>query len=474
MIDILIRSDRAVTVNGTGAWDIAIQGEKILAVAAPGTLNDRDAGRVIDARGKIVIPGGIDPHMHCKFTVAGALSAPPAPVSRAALFGGTTTMLDFGIWQSGETLRETLEKRDADCWRDQCHCDYGFHVLLNGKIPLAILGEIPEVIEAGFPSMKIFMTEVRPERSNWKLHLGDIWEVLQVLAKHNGIACIHAEDNDLVMHMYEKMFREGRTHFQHMPEVHSSLSEDISFRRVIRLAENVERAALYMMHVSARTGIEAIAESRARGFPIYGETLHQYALFSSDDYKRPNGQMYHTYPSLKTRDDHKAMWAAMQTGDVSCIATDGVCTPLAVKVQGDRIDNTVGGNAGVEPRVAVMYTEIVVNRGWPLELFVDLVSANAARLFGLYPRKGVIAPGSDADIVVLDPGLAHPLRADDLHESDYTPWEGYPVAAWPHTTLLRGKVVVEGDRFSGDVRDGRLLKRKLAESVLSGHACARA
>ena len=468
MIDILIRGDRVATVNGTGAWDIAIQGEKIAAVAAPGTINERDAGRVIDARGKIVIPGGVDPHIHCKFVVAGALSALPEPVSRAALFGGTTTLLDFGVWQAGETLRQTLEKRDADCWRGQCHCDYGFHVLLNGKIPPEILDELPEVIQAGFPSVKIFMTEVRPERSNWKVHLGDIWEVLQVLGRHDGIACIHAEDNDLVMHMYEKMFRQGRTAFKHMSEVHSSLSEDLSFRRVIRLAENVERAALYMMHTSARSGVEAIAESRARGFPIYGETLHQYAFFSSDDYQRPNGQIYHTYPSLKTKDDHKALWDGMRSGAISSIATDGVCTPFNVKIQGDRIDNTVGGSVGVEPRMAVMYTETVVHRGWPLELFVDLIAANAARLFGFYPRKGIIAPGSDADIVVLDPALGGPIRKEDLHESDYTPWEGYEVAAWPGMTLLRGKVVVEGDRFLGSPADGQQLRRKVHSSVLNG------
>ena len=473
MIDILIRGDRVVTRHGAGAWDIAIQGDKIAAVTGPEAIPDSDAARVIDARGKVVIPGGIDPHMHCKFFVAGATSAPPAPVSRAALFGGTTTMIDFGIWQQGETLRETLERRDADCWRGQCHSDYAFHVLLNGRIPTEILDEIPEVIQAGFPSFKIFMTEVRPERSNWKLHLGDIWEVLQVLGKHDGIACIHAEDNDLVMHMYEKLFREGRAHFQHMSEVHSTLSEDISFRRVIRLAEHVERAALYMMHVSARSGIEAIAESRARGFPIYGETLHQYALFTAEDYKRPNGQIYHTYPGLKTKDDHKAMWEAMEKGDISCIATDGVCTPFATKIMGDRIDNTVGGSVGVEPRVSVMYTETVANRGWPLELFVDLVSANAAKLFGLYPRKGVIAAGADADIVVLDPALGRALSKDDLHESDYTPWEGYKVAAWPGMTLLRGKVVVDGERFLGAPGDGQLLKRKLHESVLNGSACAR-
>ena len=474
MFDILIRGDRVATVHGVGAWDIAIEGGRIAAVAAPGTFSERDAGRVIDARGKLVIPGGIDPHIHCKFPQPmGTTSAPPDHVSRAALFGGTTTLLDFAVWERGETLQQTLERRDADCWRGQCHCDYGFHVLLTGDIPPETIGEIPEVIQAGFPSIKMFTTEVRPERSNWKLDFGDIWEVLQVLGRHDGIACIHAEDNDLVMHMYEKMIREGRTDFQYMSEVHSSLSEDISYRRVIRLAEHVDRAALYLMHTSARAGVDAIAESRARGFPIYGETLHHYALFTSDDYRRPDGQIYHTYPSLKTKDDHAALWQGMRSGTISTIATDGICTPLAIKTSGKRIDNTVGGNAGVEPRLAVMYTETVINRGWPVELFVDLVAANAARIFGLYPRKGVIAPGSDADIVVLDPALRRSLAKEDLHEADYSPWEGYEVAAWPQLTLLRGKPVVENGRFLGDPRDGRLLKRKLAAAILSGPACER-
>ena len=471
MLDLLIRADRAATVNGVGAFDIAVSGEKIAAVAAAGSVKDSDAHRVIDARGKIVIPGAIDPHVHCKFPQPrGTTSALPDVVSRAALFGGTTTMLDFAVWARGETLQQTLEKRDADCWRGKTYCDYGFHILLNGKTPPEIIAELPECIQAGMPTVKIFTSEVRPERSNWKLDYGDIWEVLQVMGRHDGLACIHAEDNDLVMHMYEKMIREGRVGFEHMAEVHSSLSEDLAFRRVIRLAENVERAALYMMHTSARTGIEAIAQSRARGFPIYGETLHQYAMFTQDDYKRPNGQVYHTYPSLKTKDDHKAMWDGMVDGSISCIATDGVCTPFALKTSGNRIDDTVGGNVGVEPRVAVMYTEMVVHRGWPLERFVDLIGANAARIFGLYPRKGLIAPGSDADIAVLDPGRGRTIRKEDLHESDYTPWDGYQAAAWPTLTILRGKVVVDGDRFLGELRDGQQIKRKISESILSGPA----
>jgi dihydropyrimidinase len=474
MIDTLIRGDRVATIYGVGAWDIVIQGEKVAAVVAPGTFDALEATRVVDARGKVVVPGGIDPHIHCKFPQPlGTMSAPPEHVSRAALFGGTTTLLDFAVWERGETLQQSLEKRDADCWRGQCSCDYGFHVLLTGKVPHEIIEQLPETIRAGFPSVKIFTTEVRPERSNWKVDYGDIWEILQVLARHEGIACVHAEDNDLVMHMYERMFREGRIGFEHMAEVHSSLSEDLSFRRIIRLAENVPRAALYMMHTSAGTGIDAIGESRARGFPIYGETLHHYALFTAEDYKRPNGQIYHTYPSLKTKADHKAMWSGMQAGTISSIATDGICTPLSLKTFGNRIDNTVGGNAGVEPRVGVMYTETVVKRGWPLELFVDLVSTNAARIFGLYPRKGVIAPGSDADIVVLDPALGGPLSVQNLHETDYSPWEGYCVAAWPVLTLLRGEPMVEGAAFRGRPGQGRFIERRLAEDVLNGPSCDR-
>ena len=164
------------------------------------------------------------------------------------------------------------------------------------------------------------------------------------------------------------------------------------------------------------------------------------------------------------------MWDGMVDGSISSIATDGLCTPFAVKISGNRIDNTVGGSAGIEPRVSIMYTETVVRRGWSLDLFVDLIAANAARIFGLYPRKGVIAPGSDADVVVLDPALGGPLRKENLHETDYSAWEGYDAAVWPSLTVLRGKVVVEGGNFHGEPRDGKWLPRKIAESILSGPA----
>jgi len=471
MLDCIIRGGRVVTPQGTGPWEIGVRGEQVVALAAEGALGD-DAARVVDASGKIVVPGGIDPHMHCKWILPNpggepGYSAGPEIVSRAALFGGTTTMIDFAPCDGALTIEQAIEQRDAD-WRGHCHTDYAFHIMLLGSLPPELIEQIPDAISAGFPSFKIFTTDITPSRRGRKVLFGDIWEVLQRTARHGGIAVIHAEDDDIVMHQYEKLSREGRMGFEHMAEVHNSLSEDLAFRRIIRLAEQIDGCALYMMHVSAATGVKAVAEARADGFPIYGETLHQYALFNAEAYLRPNGQIYHTYPSLKREEDCKALWEGMRAGTIGTVATDGICTPLEVKIRGRRIDDTTGGNAGVEPRMGVIYTESVVRRGYSLEQFVDLTSAKAARLLGLYPRKGAIAVGSDADIVLIDPAPRGPLRKEELHETDYSPWEGWEIAGWPVLTMRRGKIVVEGGRLSSDPAEGRRLARRVDSRVMSG------
>ena len=257
----------------------------------------------------------------------------------------------------------------------------------KATLPLELPDQLAEAIQAGFPTVKIFTTDITPSRKGRMVDFGDIWEVFQVLKANGGLGVIHSEDNDIVMHMYGKLIREGRTGFTNMAEVHNTLSEDISFRRVIRLAEKVG-ATLYMMHTSAASGVSAIREARARGVPIYGESLHQYMLYTSEDYKRPNGQIYHTYPSLKSAEDQAALWAGTLDGCINCVATDEICCTLAKKLQGARIDDTTGGNAGVEPRVALMYTEMVGRRGYSLSRFVDLVSTNAAKIMGLYPTEG--------------------------------------------------------------------------------------
>ena len=334
-----------------------------------------------------------------------------------------------------------------------------------GKIAPETLAQVAEAVQAGHSSVKMFTTDITPSRRGRMVDFGDIWEVLKVLAKEGGIAAIHAEDNDIVMHMYEKLIRKDRTGFENMAEVHNTLSEDLSFNRVIRLAANIEGAAFYMMHTSAATGVRAIAAARAKGVPIYGETLHQYLMYSAEDYKRPNGQIYHTYPSLKYQEDHDALWAATDHGAIQTVATDEICCPLRLKLQGRRIDDTTGGNAGVEPRVSLIYTETVEKRGYSLNDFVGLVSTNAAKIMGLYPRKGAFAVGSDADIVLLDARKRHVVRAAEMHEADYSPWEGRDLAAWPSLTMLRGKIVVEAGALKGALTDGKFLSRKVPDDI---------
>ncbi len=188
-------------------------------------------------------------------------------------------------------------------------------------------------------------------------------------------------------------------------------------------------------------------------------------MFTHEHYKRPNGQIYHTYPSLKESSDQEALWEGQLRGSISTVATDEICCTLSTKTQGGRIDDTTGGNAGCEPRVSVMYTEMVGKRGYSLAKFTDLVSSNAAKIMGMYPRKGALAAGSDADITVLDPAERRTVTAARLHETDYTPWEGYEAEAWPTLTILRGKIMMEDGVFLGDVKDGKLLKREVAEEI---------
>ncbi len=312
MIDLVIRGDTVVTPQGVGAHDILVSGGSIAAVAAPGRIAIPEGARLIDATGKIVIPGGIDPHVHCKWHLPGpdgtaTETASPDVVSKAAVHGGTTTMIDFTRASQGKDVRNAIELREAD-WKGHCACDYAQHLMVEGALPVDLPGQVGEAIQAGFATVKIFTTDITPSRKGRMVDFGDIWEIFKVLAANKGLGVIHSEDNDIVMHMYAKLIREDRTGFENMAEVHNTLSEDVSFRRVIRLAEKVPGTALYMMHVSAATGVSAIQEARRRGLPIYGESLHQYMLYTSEDYKRPNGQIYHTYPSLKGPEDHAALW----------------------------------------------------------------------------------------------------------------------------------------------------------------------
>src|SRR2546426_4199923 len=293
---------------------------------------------------------------------------------------------------------------------------------------------------------------------------------MEKITPHGRIMVVHAEDHDLVQVMYEKCREEKQTDGWLLPLVHNKLSELLAFRRTIQLAAHTG-AGVYFVHTSAREGVEAVAEARAKGLPIYAETLHHYACFNAEDYKKPRGFCYHTYPSLKYPDDNNALWEGLVRDGVSTTATDEYPTSLEVKLQGKKIDDVTGGNLGAEARMGIVYTEGVVKRGMSLERFADVTSTNAARIMGLYPRKGVIAPGSDADIAIIDPSIKKTLVREDFHVSDYSPWEGWAIQGWPVTTILRGRVVVENRRLVGDRRDGKLVARRISPEVLRRPAC---
>src|SRR5206468_6329130 len=230
-------------------------------------------------------------------------------------------------------------------------------------------------------------------------------------------------------------------------------------------------AGVYFVRTSGREGVEAVEAARAAGLPVYAETLHQYACFDAEYYKTPRGLCAHTYPSLKLPEDREALWRGLVGDGISTLATDEYPTPLAVKLRGRTIEDVTGGNVGAEARLGICFTEGVVKRGMTLERFAAVTATNAARIFGLYPQKGVIAPGSDADLVLIDPRIKRTLAREDFHVSDYSPWEGWPVSGWPVMTLLRGKVIAERGKLLGSPADGRLVTRKIDPAVLRRPAC---
>jgi dihydropyrimidinase len=476
-LDLLIRGGTVIAAQGVGPWDVGIAGERIAAVGLAGSL-PADGARVLDATGLIVAPGGVEPHTHLAHAIRTVPDDPgltlgPEDDTVGMAHGGTTTHIDFCFVRPGTAIAEVIEQRQAR-WAGQSHVDYTFHVTLSGPLPLATFDQIPEAIQAGFPSFKVFTTDIlppHPRRAPFRLDFGRIQLAMERVARHGGLVTVHGEDDELVQTGYERFRAEGRLDAANMHLVHSKLSERLAFQRTIALA-SATGAAIYFVHTSAREGVAEVAAARAAGQPVYAETLHQYACFDASQYAAPpRGLCAHTYPSLKLPEDGEALWRGLVGGDVATLATDEYPTPLAIKVRGRTIEDVTGGNVGAEARLGIAYTEGVVKRGMSLERFAAVTATNAARIFGLYPRKGVIAPGSDADLALIDPSIRKTLGRDDFHVADYSPWEGWAVAGWPVTTVLRGRVIADRGRLAADRPGGRLVARKIDPAVLQRPAC---
>lgn len=475
MLDLLIRGGIVVTPEEVGERDVGVQDGKIVAVTWPGTL-PVDAGRVIDARGKIVLPGGIEPHAHIAIPVpevwAGrpeVMTQPPEAASRAAAFGGVTTIIDFagnlnltlGSESSPESIMSVVEGR-RNVFRGHAYTDFAFHYILAGAVAPEVIAQVGEAVQEGVASFKIFTTF-----PGLRVPYGHLWAVFGEVAKHGGIMAVHAEEDDIVTYMTDKLTRERRDQGYNLHLVHNNLSEDLAFRKIIRLARHTE-VGVYFVHTTAKEGVAAIAEARDQRLPVYGEALHNYLQFTCEDYKKPDGTAIHTYPAIKYADDRDALQAGLMNGDLCTTATDEYTTYKNVKLSGDTIHTVCGGHNGIETRLPVAFTKFVSQRHMSLQRFAAITSTNAAKILGLYPQKGAIAPGSDADLVLIDPNLRKTLTLDDLHaDSDYSIWEGFECQGYPVMTILRGKVMVEDGKLLGNSSDGRWLTRKVSPDVLS-------
>lgn len=472
MLDLTVCGGLVVGPDTVSHQDIAVREGKIVALARPGELPG-DGAEVVDASGKVVVPGGVEPHTHLAQrivmrTEGEMYTLGPEEDTLGMAFGGVTTHIDFCSIYPDIQPQDGIEQRMLR-WKGQSYIDYAFHVSFMGATPIEFFDQVPELVQAGFPSFKVFTCNslpLRPPRRPSKIDFGRIGLLMEKAALNDGIVVVHGEDDDLVQFNYELFTRDGRTAGTNLHLVHSKLSEQLSFERTIQLAR-ATGAAIYFVHTSAGEGVAAITRARSAGQPVYGETLHQYLCHTAADYAAPQGFRFHTYPSIKTQVDQDALWEGILTCGLSTIATDEFPTSLDVKLMGSSIDDVTGGNLGAEARMGIAYTEGVTKRGMSLRRFVDVTSANAAKIFGIYPRKGALAVGSDADLALMDLSQSgRRLEKTDFHVGDYSPWEGWEVTAWPCTTILRGRVITRNGKLVGKVCDGEFLPRKIDPELL--------
>ncbi|MDO8688403.1 MAG: dihydropyrimidinase [Dehalococcoidia bacterium] len=451
MYDLLIQGGRVVLPGSTVEADLGVTGEVIGAVGLPGALGD--ARRRIDARGLYVMPGGIDPHVHLRWAPIPEGPAGVHASTLSAACGGTTTVLDFATQGQGESLLGTVRKRLALA-EGRMAVDYGLHCLVTNATP-QVLTELGALVEAGVSSFKV-MTAYR--KIKWMLEDGAIYAVMAEAARCGALVGVHAENEDLIESATRNLLAQGKTGAENYGAGRPALAEGEAVRRTIYLARKAG-APLYVFHVTTRDGLEAVQQAQLEGQAVYGETCPHYLTFTDEVFQRPEPRLFSVIPPPRTEADQQALWAGIQ-GPLSCIGSDDAMRTVADKQQGDTFDQIPMGLAGMETRIPILYSEGVARGRITINRMAELTATGPARVFGLYPRKGIIAPGSDADLVLLDPSIRKKIRIVDLHQpNDYTVYEGRDVEGYPVMTILRGEVIVEQGQPVETKARGRFVPR---------------
>ncbi|GAA1012132.1 dihydropyrimidinase [Nocardiopsis tropica] len=473
MTTTFIKGGTVVSATGRGAADVLVDGERIVALLEPGTTvlgSDlaATADTVIDATGKYVIPGGIDAHTHMSMPFGGTNASDTFETgTRAAAWGGTTTIIDFAVQKFGERLEDSLAT-----WHEmaggECAVDYGFHQIV-GDVNAASLSAIRGLQDEGITSFKLFMAYPGVFYSDD----AQILRAMQVSADTGLLTMMHAENGPAIDVLVEQLLAQGKTDPYYHGIARAWQLEEEATHRAIMLAQ-LTGAPLYVVHVSAKQAVALLAAARDQGQNVFGETCPQYLYLSLEDQLGApgfEGAKWVCSTPLRSKHEHHQdeVWQALRTNDLQMVSTDHC--PFCMKGQKDlgvgdfsKIPNGIGS---VEHRMDLMYQGVVSGK-ITLERWVEITSTTPARMFGMYGRKGVLAPGADADIVIYDPNGHTSIGLEKTHHMnlDYSAWEGFEIDGHVDTVLSRGKVIVDDDQYLGRKGDGKYVRRALSQYLI--------
>ena len=459
---LLIKGGEVVTATDRYVADVFVDGE---VVAAIGKDLPYKADRTIDAKGLFVMPGGIDVHTHMDLPFGGTNASDDFETGTvAAAFGGTTTIIDFAVQGMGEPLQKAYEE-----WRGKAEgkvaIDYALHMIVR-DMPEVQLGDMDEMIKEGVTSFKLFMAYP----GVFQVDDATIFRALKRTGDNGGFICMHAENGGVIDELVKKALLDGRTAPKYHALTRPAEAEAEATGRAIALSE-MAGVPIYIVHLSAADALAKVRVARDKGLPAYAETCPQYLFLSYDNYEEPgfDGAKYVMSPPLRPKWHQDELWKGLAADDLQVVSTDHCPFCMKEGYAGLPKQKELGigdfskipnGAPGVETRLMLLYDGGVRQKRITLNRFVQLVSTAPAKLFGLFPRKGTVAVGSDADLVLFDPNAQTTLSYKTLHmRVDYNPYEGRVVTGHPKTVISRGEVVVEGGKFTGRTGRGKFLKR---------------
>jgi len=452
--DLLIKHGTIITDSERYAADIGICGNLIADI-------DRDLGRdaptIIDARGLFIFPGGVDVHTHLDMPLYGNIVSSDTfqTGTKAAAIGGTTSIIDFATQTRGASLHDTVAIWRAKADGKAC-IDYGLHIIVT-DLRKEVAEEIPVLIAQGYTSFKVFM-------SNEALRIDDatFLDMCEIVSKNGALLSVHAENHAAITYLTKKLLAAGRCAPKYHAQSRPPCVEGEAVFRAISLASLVN-APLMIVHASSKEALEKIQTARAAGLPIMGETCPQYLLLSEERYEEENfgGAKYVMSPPLRNKVHLDPIWQSIKEGVISTVATDHCPFFMEQKRLGlhdfTKIPN---GAPGIEARMAIMLSE-GLKHGLSYEKIIEVCSTNPAKIFGMYPKKGALGKGSDADICLYDPNKKTTISFDSLHENvDFTPYEGLQVSGYPVMTIARGEIIAKDTNYIGAEARGAFIIRK--------------